>query len=677
MSPAGRSPSARRAWVEDAASLAATAEEPARWEALRAYVTPRLLAAGVDRAADVAELIGALGHCPPRDPDGVLAAVRDNALAMRRELTAALAHWLRAEAAAAGLLLVLEDLHWADPMTLGLLEDVWESLDDRAILLVATSWPDAAGARPPLTSLKGAPTIKLDPLGVCAAERLARQVLGPERPAADIERVARMSSGNAFLLEEILRAAAQGAPLDAMPDSVLAVVQSRLRALPWAARRCLRAASVFGERFREGDVAALLAGSTAADDAREALQALRREELVVTEDEPGRGDERAWTFRHSLVREAAYESLSPADRAETHLVAGRWLAARRDVAPVLVADQFARGGERAEAAEWFLRAVRDASLPGDFDTVLALARRSQCDGVAPLTSARHIYHEGYALLVRGRLPELIALLDQLDWSLYPRGSAARFLLRATDLGVRIHAGHVTDVTAELQECLDAGVGLEVTIESTMAITILLVTLMHIGLVVAADAVASLLTAAPADPARDFDFLSLRDHYLGCYHLSSDRGAGIARMRSAHLRRAPRLPRAAQGGRRGAPLHPRRARSLRRGPSDPPARRSDGQTLRVRRLDPRRAHLVRRARPRADGRERARIAVPRPRLEGDLRLGDDGRARLRGHRPPRRPRRLPGRVRIPPRHHPPTPPLRLAGGNLSRAPRRALGVHRAT
>ncbi len=189
-------------------------------------------------------------------------------MAMRRELlTAALGQWLRAEAAGLGLLLVIEDLHWADPMTLGLLDDAWDTLGDRPVLLVATSWPDAGGTRPPLASLKGAQTIKLDPLGVRAAERLARQVLGPERPAEDIERVARMSSGNAFLLEEILRAAAQGRALDAMPDSVLAVVQSRLRALPWSARRCLRAASVLGERFREDGVAAVLAAMTGADDA--------------------------------------------------------------------------------------------------------------------------------------------------------------------------------------------------------------------------------------------------------------------------------------------------------------------------------------------------------------------------------------------------------------------------
>ncbi len=109
-------------------------------------------------------------------------------------------------------------------------------------------------------------------------------------------------------------------------------------------------------------------------------------------------------------------------------------------------------------------------------------------------------HQRPARLLRGlwaarpsaRCPRSSPSSTASPGSATPVGSAAPAPVRATDLGVRVHAGQVTETTAAVQEFLDDGASLEVTVESTMAVAILLVTLVHIGLVAEAREVDALL-----------------------------------------------------------------------------------------------------------------------------------------------------------------------------------------
>ncbi|WP_437929870.1 hypothetical protein WMF37_11630 [Sorangium sp. So ce291] len=84
-----------------------------------------------------------------------------------------------------------------------------------------------------------------------AGERLARHVLGERADPEVIARIVRLSEGNAFYLEELIRWTAEGKG-SVMPETVVAMVESRLAALDEEARRLLRAASIFGEVFCKG-----------------------------------------------------------------------------------------------------------------------------------------------------------------------------------------------------------------------------------------------------------------------------------------------------------------------------------------------------------------------------------------------------------------------------------------
>src|SRR5262249_31927069 len=150
--------------------------------------------------------------------------------------------------------------------------------------------------------------VVLGPLSRKACEAIVRSVrsdLAPERAATLVER----SAGNAFFLEELIRFAAEG-DVDALPETVLAVLEARLAALDAEARRALRAASVFGDVFWEAGVVALMGEK----GCRRATEALVRAELVGKSAGSRFAGATEYAFRHALVRDAAYAMLTPEDR---------------------------------------------------------------------------------------------------------------------------------------------------------------------------------------------------------------------------------------------------------------------------------------------------------------------------------------------------------------------------
>jgi predicted ATPase len=154
---------------------------------------------------------------------------------------------------------------------------------------------------------------------------LARQVLGGALDEERLGWIVARADGNAFHLEELIHASAggHGGPPET-PDTVLAMVEARLAALPPEARRALRAASVFGTTFWQGGVAALL------DDpgALAWLAPLAEEELISPPRDGRFPGELEHGFQNAAVRDAAYATLADADREIAHRLAGEWLAAR-------------------------------------------------------------------------------------------------------------------------------------------------------------------------------------------------------------------------------------------------------------------------------------------------------------------------------------------------------------
>src|SRR5262249_38589895 len=161
--------------------------------------------------------------------------------------------------------------------------------------------------------------MRLGELGKRASERLVREVLGAV-PAAVVERVVEQAGGNAFYLEELIRAVAEGRG-DELPETGLAMVQERIEALPAPARPVLRAASVFGGAFWRSGVAALL-GEEDNVDLRVDVDLLVEREVVRPRATSRFPNEVELVFRHTTVRDAAYEMLTESDRALGHRLAG-------------------------------------------------------------------------------------------------------------------------------------------------------------------------------------------------------------------------------------------------------------------------------------------------------------------------------------------------------------------
>ncbi len=216
--------------------------------------------------------------------------------------------------------------------------------------------------------------LRLSELTPKASERLVREVLGEDAAEAVVRHIVATAEGNPFCLEELIRAEADG-KRDATPGSVLAVVTARIERLDPAARRVLRAASVFGQQFWRGAVASLLGVQRAAEVGRW-LEYLAEREVITRR---GRGKfpgEEEYAFRHGLVREAAYEVLVGEDRVLGHRLAGAWLEEAGERDALTLAEHFDRGHAPDRAAVWYQRAAEQALEGNDLEGALRRSERA-------------------------------------------------------------------------------------------------------------------------------------------------------------------------------------------------------------------------------------------------------------------------------------------------------------
>ncbi|HEU5055511.1 MAG TPA: AAA family ATPase, partial [Kofleriaceae bacterium] len=324
-----------------------------------------------DELDRVTTFLGEIAGAPHLDPGRpLLAAARADAQLMADQIRRAAIDYLGALTRTDPLLLVLDDLHWSDLPTVKLVDAALRELADRPLMVLALARADIHARFPALWSERAFEEVRLDALPRSAQERLVRHVLA----GVDADKLGRLvdqSSGNPFCLEELVRAAASGR--DAAPETVIAMVQSRLDRLTGEARRLLRAASVFGERFTAAGALALLGREPDRGD-QDRLQALVEAELVVPQPS-GIGEEPAYRFRHALIREAAYSSLTERDAALGHALAGAWLAARGGADPMVLAGHFERGRRPERAVAWYRQAAQQALEANAFDVVAEAARR--------------------------------------------------------------------------------------------------------------------------------------------------------------------------------------------------------------------------------------------------------------------------------------------------------------
>ena len=249
-------------------------------------------------------------------------------------------------AASRPTVLVVEDIHWAEPDLLDLLERI--VADVRApVMLVATARPEIFDERPAWGSgRRNATVLWLDPLPIDAVSALLEERL-PALPAELRERIVERADGNPFFLEELVEEFVERGTADlAMPDTVHAVLAARIDRLPDTEKAALQAGSVIGRVFWRSPVLALLDG-TEPD-----FGLLEERDLVIAHRESTLADDREFAIKHALTREVAYGSIPKARRGRLHAAFADWLersATEQDERASLLAYHYAEAASPAEA----------------------------------------------------------------------------------------------------------------------------------------------------------------------------------------------------------------------------------------------------------------------------------------------------------------------------------------
>jgi predicted ATPase/DNA-binding SARP family transcriptional activator len=209
------------------------------------------------------------------------------------------------------LVLVLEDLHWAEPTMLELVEHVADWARDAPIFLLCLARPELLELRPAWAGGKlNATSILLEPLSEPESATLIDNLHDARLEESVRSRILEASGGNPLFLEQMLALVTAEGAVD-IPPSIHALLAARLDRLGPAEREVLQRASVVGREFEHSQVAAL-SPEDARESVRTQLQLLARRDLI----QHVRGD--SFRFRHVLIGEAAYESLPKRTRAELH-----------------------------------------------------------------------------------------------------------------------------------------------------------------------------------------------------------------------------------------------------------------------------------------------------------------------------------------------------------------------
>jgi tetratricopeptide (TPR) repeat protein len=404
----------------------------------------------------IAEFLGEVVDAPfPAGESVQLDAAREDPSLMGDQIRRAFDDLLHAEAATGPLCLLLEDLHWGDASSVRLIDSAMRQCRELPLLVIAFGRPEVSTLFPSLGPAGGFTQLVLAELTKRAQEQLISSVLG-EAVSSDVrEELVTRSGGNAFFLEELLRHVASG-DAQLLPETVLAMLDSRLAALPVEERRTLRAASVFGRTFWASGVAKLVGGSTRTLEIRDSLAALLQGELVQRRPSSRFTGEEELAFRHSLLRDAAYASLTEADRRTGHALAATWLVSVGERDPIVLAEHFARAGDRIEASARLLTAAEQALEGHDPAGALRLlARAREAAGDATDRLGQIALLEAEAHRWRGETGEAERRGVEA-YDLLPRGSRAWYRAITETVNASGRRGDY-DLAIQLSEQLASGV----------------------------------------------------------------------------------------------------------------------------------------------------------------------------------------------------------------------------
>jgi len=247
----------------------------------------------------------------------------------REEAFAAWRRFFEAMAERRPLVLIFEDLHWADDALLDFVDEIVDWASGVPMLVLVTARPELLARRPGWGGGKpNAVTISLSPLTEKETARLVHALMGRAAlPAETQSALLARAGGNPLYAEEFVALAQeqgiQGAAGSALPESVQGIVAARLDGLSREEKALLQDAAVIGRVFWAGALAYV-----ANKESREIeghLHALERREFVRRERRTSVAGEREYVFRHVLVRDVAYGEIPRGQRGEKHRLTAEWI----------------------------------------------------------------------------------------------------------------------------------------------------------------------------------------------------------------------------------------------------------------------------------------------------------------------------------------------------------------
>ena len=253
------------------------------------------------------------------------------------------------------LLLVFEDVHWADDSLLDLIDYLVAHVRDHSVAFLALARPEFLEVRSTWgAGMVGQTMLELEPLTTAEATQVVGALLA-RADASTITKVVETAEGNPLFIEELVAAVTDEAAVGDLPATVRAAIAARIDALPHDARTALLHASVIGQSFWRG----VLDGIGQLEDVDTSLEALEARGLLRRQSQSQVEGDVEFVFKHVLIRDVAYATLPRALRRDLHAATARVIEASVPDATELawiLAYHWREGGEPARAIEYLLTA---------------------------------------------------------------------------------------------------------------------------------------------------------------------------------------------------------------------------------------------------------------------------------------------------------------------------------
>ena len=318
--------------------------------------------------AVVADLCGPTDGSEVADHLALLIGLGGDRVADRQPLFFSARRFVEALASRQPLLLVFEDIHWADASQLDLLESLASRVRDVPVMFLALARPELLDSRPTWgAGLMAHTSMQLHPLSFDDARTLAGHLLpmlsGLQGAA---NRVVITAEGNPLFIEELVASLAERVDeaIEKLPTNVRTTIAARLDTLPAAARGALLDAAVIGKVFWRGALQALEATRSAVE-LEDALDMLEARDFIHRESVSQIQGDHEYLFKHMLTREVAYATLPRAVRRERHAAVARFIESaageRIEEAAAILAHHWQEAGDLDQAVRFLQLAAEHAA----------------------------------------------------------------------------------------------------------------------------------------------------------------------------------------------------------------------------------------------------------------------------------------------------------------------------